>query len=114
MSHHILADKKSSFYNIAKRRRLMGVIKNNAEKECPNCKDGPEAYRMFFDLFKFDVELFRVIQKSFVTVANEFAAEFDRLIIFERFAQSYDSSADAVSGFQNCNFKTFLHEFKSG
>jgi len=37
----------------------MGVIKNNAETECPNCKDGPEAYRMFFDLFKFDVDLAR-------------------------------------------------------
>ncbi len=33
--------------------------KNNSEEECPNCKDGPESYRMLFDQFKFDVDLAR-------------------------------------------------------
>ena len=39
----------------------MGKIKKNKEEECPNCKEGPEAYRMMFDLFKFDVDLARSI-----------------------------------------------------
>ena len=37
----------------------MGAIKENTQEECPNCKDGPEAYRMLFDQFKFDVDLAR-------------------------------------------------------
>ena len=38
----------------------MGASKNSTEEEeCPNCKDGPESYRMLFDQFKFDVDLAR-------------------------------------------------------
>ncbi len=37
----------------------MGATKDNTEQECPNCKDGPESYRMLFDQFKFDVDLAR-------------------------------------------------------
>ncbi len=37
----------------------MPSSKDNKEEECPNCKDGPESYRMLFDQFKFDVDLAR-------------------------------------------------------
>ena len=31
------------------------------EEECPHCKEGPEYYRMIFDLYKFDVDLARTL-----------------------------------------------------
>lgn len=40
-------------------KRPMGARKKKKEEECPNCKDGPEFYRMYFSLFKFDVDLAR-------------------------------------------------------
>ena len=39
----------------------MGKSKKNSKEECPNCKDGPESYRMLFDLFKFDVDFARTL-----------------------------------------------------
>jgi hypothetical protein len=52
---------KTTSMKSKKKKHAEAHTDNHPESDCPHCKEGPEYYRMLFNLYKFDVDMARQI-----------------------------------------------------